>query len=387
MRPTTIALACATAALLPVTGCSLTEPTENKSKDGTISVTSSAAACELSRTRAKAGTVSFRVKNTGDAVTEFYLYKADGTSIVGEVENIGPGLTRSLVARVEAGRYVTACKPGMKGKGIRASFEVSGSSQGAATIRGLSSESIAKATTQYQGFVQGQSDRLLAATHRFVTAYENGQDARARALYPHARSFWERIEPVAESFGDLDPKTDAREADLSPDETWTGWHRIEKDLWPPTIGYTRLSTAQRKVYGDDLAQNIGTLHARVRKLTYTIDQIGNGSKSLLDEVATGKVTGEEDIWSHTDLYDFQANVEGARTAYRILQPLLADKDPRLSRTIRTRFAALQGLLDRYRRGNGFVGYDQVSMRERRRLSDAVNALSEPLSQLTGALTL
>lgn len=387
MRPTTIAIACATAALLPLTGCSLTESNKTSTKDGAITVTSSSTTCELSRTQAKAGTVSFKVENTGDAVTEFYLYKADGTSVVGEVENIGPGLTRSLVARVEAGSYITACKPEMKGKGIRAPFKVTGSSQGAAAIEGLSRESIAAATTQYQRFVQGQSDRLVAATHRFVTAYENGQDARARALYPHARSFWERIEPVAESFGDLDPKTDAREADLSSDETWTGWHRIEKDLWPPTVGYTPLSQAQRKVYGDDLARNIGTLHSRVQRLTYTVDQIGNGSKSLLDEVATGKVTGEEDIWSHTDLYDFQANVEGARTAYRILQPLLADKDPQLSSTIRARFVTLQKLLDRYRRGDGFVGYDQVSMPERKRLSDAVNALSEPLSQMTGALTL
>ena len=45
-------------------------------------------------------------------------------SIVGEVENIGPGLTRELSVTVASGAYVTACKPGMTGAGIRADFTV-----------------------------------------------------------------------------------------------------------------------------------------------------------------------------------------------------------------------------------------------------------------------
>ena len=45
---------------------------------------------------------------------------------------------------------------------------------------------------------------------------------------------YERIEPVAESFGDLDPALDARQADIEEGKEWTGWHKIEKDLWQPT---------------------------------------------------------------------------------------------------------------------------------------------------------
>ena len=122
-------------------------------------------------------------------------------------------------------------------------------------------------------------------------------------------------------------------------------------------------------------------------LKYTVDQIGNGSKGLLDEVATGKITGEEDIWSHTDLWDFQANVDGARVAYENVKPLLDVKDPALSKTIGERFTELQKLLDGYKRGDGFVFYDKVTEPERKKLSDAVNALSEPLAKITGAITL
>ena len=126
----------------------------------------------------------------------------------------------------------------------------------------------------------------------------------------------------------------------------------------------------------------------MQTLDYTVDQIGNGSKGLLDEVASGKITGEEDIWSHTDLWDFQANVDGARVGYEGLKPLLEVKDPALSKQIQTAFDALQVQLDKYKTGDDcFVFYDKVTEAQRKQLSDAVNALAEPLSKMTGAITL
>ena len=196
---------------------------------------------------------------------------------------------------------------------------------------------------------------------------------------------WERIETVAESFGDLDPSMDAREADLEPGQTWTGWHVLEKDLWPPATGYTPLTPEQGKAITDQLVADTATLYDRTRDMTFTADQIANGSKGLLDEVATGKVTGEEEIWSHTDLWDFQANVDGARVGWEGLQPLLQTRNPELDRELATRFADLQALLDQHKQGDGFVGYDTLTTDQVKALSDAVNALSEPLSQLTAAV--
>ena len=157
---------------------------------------------------------------------------------------------------------------------------------------------------------------------------------------------WERIEPVAESFGDLDPKLDAREADLEPGEEWTGWHRAEKDLFPPA-GYTALTAPERAA----LASAAGRRHrgpaTRTRTVELTADKLGNGAKELLDEVATGKVTGEEEIWSHTDLWDFQANVDGARIAFENLMPCLEQKDPALAKALDDKFAALQAELKKH----------------------------------------
>jgi iron uptake system component EfeO len=328
----------------------------------------------------------FSIKNEGKQVTEFYLYGEDNLRIVGEVENIGPGLSRDLVVRAPAGRYHTACKPGMAGKGIRADFVVHESDRDT-SITGVDQKAIDQATAQYGAYVRDQTQQLLDQARRFAAAYTSGDDARARRLFPLARQHWEGIEPVAESFGDLDPRTDLREADLAKGQRWTGWHRIEKDLWPPAA-YTPLSRKQRLFYADDLMKNLTTLHSRVQGLRFSVDQIGNGAKGLLDEVATSKITGEEDTWSHTDLYDFQSNVDGARVGYETLKPLLEVKDPTLSKTIGDRFAALQRLLDEHRVGkDGFVSYDKVSPAQRKALSDAVNALADPLSKMTGAITL
>jgi iron uptake system component EfeO len=365
-----------------------TENTDSGDADSgdarTVAVTSTDDGCDVSSVDVPSGTLTFKVTNDGSQVTEFYLLGEDGLRIVGEVENVGPQLSRELVVNAPAGQYVTACKPGMKGDGIRADFTVSKSDE-EPTVSADDQQLVDQALTNYQAYVQDQSDQLVIKTQQFVELYTSGQDDEARALYPDARVHWERIETVAESFGDLDPLTDAREADLEPGQKWTGWHRIEKDLWPPAKGYTQLTDQQRATYADDLMGNIDTLDKRVQKLTYTVDQIANGSRGLLEEVATGKVTGEEEIWSHTDLWDFQANVDGARVGFEGVKPIVEQKDPELAKALTERFAALQKLLDAEKTDTGFTLYDDLSQDEIQQLSNAVNALSEPLSKLTAAV--
>lgn len=350
-----------------------------------LTVDSSADACTLSATEAPAGTLTFDVTNSGDQVTEFYLLGEDGLRIVAEVENIGPSISRALTVNAPAGTYVTACKPGMTGEGIRGDFTVTESDEDV-DVSADEQELVDRAEANYAAYVEDQSAQLLERTEEFVELYEAGDDDAARALYPVARTHWERIETVAESFGDLDPMMDAREADLEPGQEWTGWHRIEKDLWPQRADdYTPLTDEERATYAQDLLTNTEELDSRVQELTYTVDAIANGSRGLLEEVATGKVTGEEEYWSRTDLWDFQANVDGARVAWEGVQPIVETKDAALAEQLTTRFDELQELLDAQREGDGFVGYDELSPDQVKELSNAVNALSEPLSRLTAAV--
>jgi len=122
-------------------------------------------------------------------------------------------------------------------------------------------------------------------------------------------------------------------------------------------------------------------------IIWAVFQIANGSKELLDEVATGKVTGEEEIWSHTDLWDFQANVDGALVGFNVLREIAEARDPELVRTLDERFDALNALLATH--GSleaGFKHYDELSQDEIQALAAAVDALSEPLSKLTSTIT-
>ena len=227
----------------------------------------------------------------------------------------------------------------------------------------------------------------MAATEAFVAAYKAGDDDEARALYARRRMHWERIEPVAESFGDLDPKIDLREADLEKGQKWTGWHRIEKDLWPASAkGYTRSRRRSAPSTPTICSRTPRRCTTKTRTVTFTADQIANGARGLLDEVATGKVTGEEEYWSRTDLWDFQANVDGARVGFEGLRPLLQKKNRSSGHRDRRQVRRTAEAARRSRRRLTASSSTTTSARPRsRQLSDAVNALGEPLSQLAAAV--
>ncbi|GAB3409079.1 imelysin family protein [Schumannella luteola] len=355
--------------------------------------------CEVSASTAKSGTVTFTIANTGTDVNEFEILADDKLRIVGEKENITPGQTVSYVAQLNPGTYYTACKFQQVGQPIGlASFTVSGEE-----IESDASEKkqISAAVTNYVAYIKSQVGALVPATKAFTDAYRSGDDATARQLFASTRVAYERIEPTAEAFGDLDPKIDYREVDaVAEGLDWTGFHRIEKDLWPPAAGdknsdgtdaltdWTASTPAERATYADGLVADVDQLSKLVgaKDFTVGIADISNGAIGLLDEVATGKIEGEEDWWSHTDLTDFAANVEGAQVAYGIVRDIAKNKGSdgaKLVKTIDARFTDLETELAKY--GSieaGFTPYDEVTDSQRKELSDAVNALGKPLSQLT-----
>ncbi|MDD2858719.1 MAG: imelysin family protein [Candidatus Nanopelagicales bacterium] len=346
-----------------------------------ITVTSTDTECTASAVTASAGVIEFTVVNSGTQVTEVYVLGADALQVEAELENVGPGISRSLVAQLEPGSYVISCKPGMSGDGIRTPFTVTGTASAPAT-GAADQRAVDAATQEYQAYVQDEAAALLKGTRAFTAAYRAGDDVGARALYAPTRMHWESIEPVAESFGDLDPILDAREADLAEGEVWTGWHRIEKDLWPPAAGYTALTTAQRDSLAAGLVRNTAALVERTASLNFTLDQLGNGAKELLDEVATSKITGEEETWSHTDLWDFKANLDGAHRMFTALRPIVEANDPALAAQLDAEFADVTALLARYRDGDGYVSYMALTPAQVKELAAAVDALGEPLAHLT-----
>ncbi|MEO6604248.1 MAG: iron uptake system protein EfeO, partial [Aeromicrobium sp.] len=304
----------ATLAALSLSACA-----SDGTASGDLTVKASDSACKISATKLKAGPSTFKVTNTGSKVTEFYIY-ADGDRIMGEVENIGPGLSRNLVIDLPKGTYEGTCKPGMIGDGFRETLTVTGE----ATKKLSDSEELTAAAETYQRYVKSQSDALIVKTEEFVAAVKAGNVDEAKTLFPIARTYWERIEPVAEKFGKLDPITDGREPDaIAEGVDFTGWHRIEKQLW--VAG----NTEGMEKYADQLLDNVKEIVKFGQDAPLTALELAQGSKALLDEVATGKITGEEDEFSHTDLWDFKANIEGSQAAIASLRPVLVAQNPEL----------------------------------------------------------
>ncbi|MGW0804860.1 iron uptake system protein EfeO [Nonomuraea sp. NPDC002799] len=336
---------------------------------GKITVAASDTECKVGVSEIAAGTTTFSVTNGGSKVTEFYVY-APGDRIMAEVENIVPGLTRELIAELPAGAYETACKPGMVGKGLRNALKVTGEH------KPLNADAkLAEATKSYKRYVKSQSDTLLVKTQEFVDAVKAGDIDKAKTLFPVSRTYWERIEPVAEIFGDLDPAIDAREADLAKGEEWTGFHRIEKDLW------IHKDVSESGPIADKLITDVRTIVTKANATDLTPLNLANGAKELLDEVATGKITGEEDTWSHTDLWDFDANLQGSKAAVQALRPVLEERAPELVKTLDERFAAAEAALGAHQKGDGWRLHDELSEGELKTLSDAINALGEPISKI------
>ncbi|MGK3947943.1 iron uptake system protein EfeO [Microbacterium sp. K2] len=399
------AVAAAGAAALVLSGC---VAKSDVAAGAAFDVSSTDSECAVSSTTAESGTLTFDVTNDSGQTSEFYLLADDGLRIVGEVENIAPSASRTLTVVAQPGKYFTLCKPGMIGEGVgKSEFTVTGDR---VEVEGEDSEQKQQAVDLYAAFVKDQVGQLVPSVEEFVAAYETGDDEAARTLFPQTRAFYERIEPVAEALGTLDPRIDYREVDaVAEGLDWTGFHRIEKDLWVPAENalnadgetpawqdWAPSTTEERAGYGDQLLADVQELYDYVHSDDFTtalddqgIGGISNGAIALLDEVATGKISGEEDWWSGTDLYDFAANVEGSKMAFSLVQDFATaqgDDGAALVTEIEDGYAALEeslaahGSLD-----EGFVGYAELTDADKREFTDLINALAEPLSQLTGTV--
>ena len=242
-----------------------------------------------------------------------------------------------------------------------------------------SSPELDRAAREYQDYVDGQSELLVGRAEEFVAAVKAGDVAEAKKLYAPSRVPWERVEPIAEKFGTLDPEVDAREGDV-PHKQWTGFHRVEQALWVEN------TTEGQDEYADELMSDVQRLERKVDDVKLQASDPVFGAVELLNEVSATKITGEEERYSHTDLYDIAANVEGAKVAFDFVKPVVKRENPELVAEIEARFEDVERELEPYRRGDGWASYEKVDEGQRRELSQKIDALAEPLSRVGRVLS-
>jgi iron uptake system component EfeO len=360
------------------TACSSSSGTKAALGATPVTITLTNDGCQPSPATIAAGPVTFTVNNTtGGMVSEAELLR--GETIMAEKENLTPGLSGTFALKIDAGDYTISCPDATTDT---FSFKVTGAASKNALDPTVSAK-LDAAVGGYRAYVLDQVDKLIPATTAFTNAVRSGDIAKAQNLFAPARSYYERIEPVAESFGDLDPQIDARVNDVDDPSTWTGFHRIEKALWADK------ALATMKPIADKLDADVAKLAALVNTATYQPAQLANGATDLLNEVASSKITGEEDRYSHTELSDFRANIDGAKEAFSLLAPALRTIDPQLSATVTQRFTDVEDSLTPYQgdyAGSGFVNYSTVTDEQRKVLTQKVDALAEPLSEVAAQVT-
>jgi high-affinity iron transporter len=330
----------------------------------TVAVGISDAGCEPATLRLASGPTTFVVTNRGSSkVSEYEVMKGDRT--LAEVENLTNGLTGRFSLTLQPGRYSLRCTGGTRGDGT---LVIGGS-----RTRTVLAPELRRGVEGYRAYLERETAALVAGVETLRAALGRGDVAAARRAYAMARVPYERVEPVAESFGDLDPRIDARANDV-PRSRWTGFHPIERRLW---VQRTTTGTA---ALADGLVADARKLQRLVRDVELEPAQVANGANELLGEVSKSKITGEEERYSHIDLLDFQANVQGARAAFDAIRPRLATRDPTLTGEIERRFGLVDAALRPHRRGDTFEPYTDLARPDVRRLSQVIDALAEPLSQ-------
>lgn len=344
-------------------------------------------ACTLDYDSAPAGPITFTVVNkSSTAITEVELQSQN--RILGEKENLAPGLPPvSFTTRLDGGSYQVYC-PGAKNE--ITDFTVTGAS--ATTAGGSVSALLAQGTQGYAEYTKGVVADMVTAVTNLQTAVDSGDVAAAQKQYALARPFYEKIESDVEGFvlpgfdptdnhGNLDYLIDMREA-TPPDPAvgWSGFHAIERDIFQ-----NGAITDSTKALAAGLVDNTKKLQTVMDTLTYKPEDLANGAAALLEEVQSAKITGEEEAYSHIDLVDFAANVEGAQQAFAFLRPGLDQIDSGLSAQIAAQFDTVTKLLDGYRDPDALGGYklwtDALRTSDAATLSKAVQALQEPLSRI------
>jgi iron uptake system component EfeO len=360
--------------VLVVGGVACSSPPRGPSGSSGVNVKASDTACVAASTTFMSGTQTFAISNVGSQVTEFLVY-APGDRVVGEVGNIGPSAGKRLTVALKAGEYDLACRPGRSGKGIRTPIVVKAPSGEQPTT----SPELDAAVATYRSYVVAQAQLLQTRSKPFIEAVEAGDLLKALALYPSARMPYDAIAPVAASFGDLDARIDARIDDVEVGQQWTGFHRLEHDLWK-TSDISRDGPVAQQLQAD-----IAKLVDQVQRIDLSADQIATGAVSTLKQVAAVKFAGDEERYSHLDLTDANSNVQGAHQVYNALRPIVFTQDPELVVKVDARFATLEEDLAQYNLGATFAAYDDLLNSQIHQLTSDVGALLGPMSQVASVI--
>ncbi|QND54591.1 iron uptake system protein EfeO (plasmid) [Phyllobacterium sp. 628] len=347
--------------------------------NGAIVVTISEGKCDPNTLTVPAGRTTFNIVNKSDRALEWEIL--DGVMVLEERENIVPGFTQTLTAKLNPGKYEITC--GLL-TSPRGSLTVMPSAEASAAAARPALVAFVGPLAEYQVFLATQSSALVKGVQALDDAIKAGDIDKAREAYQKARLPYMQMEPIADRFADLhnaiDPVADyleKREADAG----FTGFHRIEYGLYS-TANLDGLTPVSAKLLAD-----VTALKDRVRSLRIPPDQIASGAARLINTIASTRIAAGEDHYAKSDLLDFEANIAGVSRMMALMKPVVAQGSPAVMADIETRIAAVDGALKALRGPVGFPPYDNVNADSRKALAAQMQALADSIGKLNAAVGL
>lgn len=318
-----------------------------------VKVTVTDKQCEPMTITVNAGKTQFIIQNHSQKALEWEILK--GVMVVEERENIAPGFSQKMTANLQPGEYDMTCGllTNPKGKLIVKGEATADAAQSDALL------SLGGAITAYKAYVMAETTQLVTDTKAFTDAIKAGDIEKAKALYAPTRQHYERIEPIAELFSDLDGSIDAREDDYeqkAADPKFTGFHRLEKALFGDN------TTKGMDQYAEQLYTDVVDLQKRISELAFPPSKVVGGAAGLIEEVAASKIVD-------------------------LLRPQLQKANPELLAKVDANFKKVDTILAKYRTKDGFETYDKLTDADRNALKVPITALAEDLAQLRGVLGL
>jgi iron uptake system EfeUOB component EfeO/EfeM len=346
-----------------------------------ITVTIHPHSCEPNALNVPAGPASFRIVNRSDRAVEWEIL--DGVLVVEERENIAPGLSQVINARLQPGDYAITC--GLLSN-PRGTLHVTPTAESDAQAKARPSMvAFIGPLSEFRVYLSSQSMALIKAVSALEQAIQAGDLAQAQALYLPARAAYQRLAPAAQRLGELDNSINAR-ADYfekrEQDPGFVGFHRLEYALFQQRDLSGLAPIAQR------LLSDVTTLKQQLLAQSLPPEQlvslVARAQRSIA-EVRAG--SGEEERYSHSDLNGFAANLETTRKVVDLLRPLLAKPAAPLLAQIDSALDALDSQYGALRSAEGYASYDSVGADQRKRIADQAKVLADALDGIEPALGL
>jgi len=344
-----------------------------------LTVTITDSTCDPNEITVPAGRASFRIVNRSSRTVEWEIL--DGVYVVEEWENITPGLSRMITAKLAPGEYDVTC--GLLSS-PRGKLHVTPSAGSAAEAAKPSMLAFVGPLAEYKVYLVLEAGKLVAATQQFTDAIKAGDLELAKTLYAPARLSYGHIVPAAERFADLDNAINARAVYFErreEDPAFGGFHRIEHGL------FARDSAQGLVLFADKLLADVTSLQLRVRELQLPPETVAESAAGLLAKAADGAIAGDEDRYSHSDLWDFQANLEGSAKIVTLLRPLTEKANPDLAKSLDAQFEAALTKLASFKQQDQYPSYDRLSEADREGIADQLLALAAEIMKLNAALGL